>query len=54
MMVWHSLIIIAMIETFADKHPRTGQCFNQKISGYYTPGTFQQYVLGPGMIAGDL
>lgn len=24
-----------------------GQCFNQKISGYYTPGTFQQYVLGP-------
>lgn len=24
-----------------------GLCFNQKISGYYTPGTFQQYVLGP-------
>ncbi|OJJ81180.1 zinc-dependent alcohol dehydrogenase [Aspergillus glaucus CBS 516.65] len=24
-----------------------GQCFNQKISGYYTPGTFQQYTLGP-------
>lgn len=24
-----------------------GVCFNQKISGYYTPGTFQQYVLGP-------
>lgn len=24
-----------------------GQCFGQKISGYYTPGTFQQYVLGP-------
>jgi len=24
-----------------------GQCFNQKISGYYTPGTFQQYALGP-------
>ncbi|KAJ5605333.1 hypothetical protein N7510_010487 [Penicillium lagena] len=24
-----------------------GQCFNHKISGYYTPGTFQQYVLGP-------
>jgi len=24
-----------------------GICFNQKISGYYTPGTFQQYVLGP-------
>ncbi|KAJ4335445.1 hypothetical protein N0V87_006103 [Didymella glomerata] len=22
-------------------------CFNGKISGYYTPGTFQQYVLGP-------
>ncbi|KAF4769193.1 hypothetical protein N7455_008797 [Penicillium solitum] len=22
-------------------------CFNQKVSGYYTPGTFQQYVLGP-------
>lgn len=24
-----------------------GLCFNQKISGYYTPGTFQQYTLGP-------
>lgn len=24
-----------------------GVCFNQKISGYYTPGTFQQYVTGP-------
>ncbi|KAL9071429.1 MAG: hypothetical protein Q9157_005462 [Trypethelium eluteriae] len=24
-----------------------GVCLNQKISGYYTPGTFQQYVLGP-------
>ncbi|KAI1328902.1 alcohol dehydrogenase-like protein [Xylariaceae sp. FL0255] len=24
-----------------------GLCFNQKISGYYTPGTFQQYVVGP-------
>lgn len=24
-----------------------GLCFNQAISGYYTPGTFQQYVLGP-------
>ncbi|KAJ5496581.1 Polyketide synthase enoylreductase [Penicillium fimorum] len=24
-----------------------GLCFNQKISGYYTPGTFQQYALGP-------
>ncbi|KAI0912804.1 alcohol dehydrogenase-like protein [Ustulina deusta] len=24
-----------------------GLCFNQKISGYYTPGTFQEYVLGP-------
>ncbi|OBT70012.1 hypothetical protein VE03_00501 [Pseudogymnoascus sp. 23342-1-I1] len=24
-----------------------GVCFNQKISGYYTPGTFQQYVLAP-------
>jgi propanol-preferring alcohol dehydrogenase len=24
-----------------------GVCFNQNISGYYTPGTFQQYVLGP-------
>ncbi|KAF2498122.1 GroES-like protein [Lophium mytilinum] len=24
-----------------------GICFNQKISGYYTPGTFQQYVLAP-------
>ncbi|KAJ6145545.1 hypothetical protein N7470_009440 [Penicillium chermesinum] len=24
-----------------------GVCFNQKISGYYTPGTFQQYALGP-------
>ncbi|KAH7061544.1 chaperonin 10-like protein [Macrophomina phaseolina] len=24
-----------------------GQCKSQKISGYYTPGTFQQYVLAP-------
>ena len=24
-----------------------GVCFNQKISGYYHPGTFQQYVVGP-------
>ncbi|ORY11606.1 chaperonin 10-like protein [Clohesyomyces aquaticus] len=24
-----------------------GNCFNGKVSGYYTPGTFQQYVLGP-------
>ncbi|KAH6714915.1 chaperonin 10-like protein [Leptodontidium sp. MPI-SDFR-AT-0119] len=24
-----------------------GVCFNQKISGYYYPGTFQQYVVGP-------
>ena len=24
-----------------------GVCFNSKISGYYTPGTFQQYTLGP-------
>ncbi|KXT03405.1 hypothetical protein AC579_7271 [Pseudocercospora musae] len=24
-----------------------GVCFNQRVSGYYTPGTFQQYVLGP-------
>ncbi|KAK0653259.1 Alcohol dehydrogenase 2 [Lasiodiplodia hormozganensis] len=24
-----------------------GQCMNQKVSGYYTPGTFQQYVLAP-------
>ncbi|RHZ71008.1 hypothetical protein CDV55_106408 [Aspergillus turcosus] len=24
-----------------------GLCFQQKISGYYTPGTFQQYTLGP-------
>ncbi|KAK5120270.1 hypothetical protein LTR85_006476 [Meristemomyces frigidus] len=24
-----------------------GVCFNQKVSGYYTPGTFQQYVCGP-------
>jgi len=24
-----------------------GICFNQKVSGYYTPGTFQQYVLAP-------
>jgi len=24
-----------------------GVCFHQKISGYYTPGTFQQYVTGP-------
>ncbi|KAF5600626.1 ADH3-alcohol dehydrogenase III [Fusarium pseudoanthophilum] len=23
-----------------------GLCFNQQISGYFTPGTFQQYVLG--------
>jgi len=26
---------------------RDGLCFNQKISGYYHPGTFQQYVLAP-------
>ncbi|KAI9818231.1 MAG: hypothetical protein M1827_000856 [Pycnora praestabilis] len=24
-----------------------GVCFNQKVSGYYTPGTYQQYVVGP-------
>jgi len=24
-----------------------GICFNQKVSGYYTPGTFQQYVIAP-------
>ncbi|KAJ5558292.1 hypothetical protein N7535_008505 [Penicillium sp. DV-2018c] len=24
-----------------------GVCFNSKVSGYYTPGTFQQYALGP-------
>lgn len=24
-----------------------GLCFKQKVSGYYTPGTFQQYALGP-------
>lgn len=24
-----------------------GVCFNQKISGYYHPGTFQQYAVGP-------
>ncbi|SMR45161.1 unnamed protein product [Zymoseptoria tritici ST99CH_3D1] len=24
-----------------------GVCFNQKVSGYYTPGTFQQYTLAP-------
>ncbi|KAJ9303193.1 hypothetical protein DTO271G3_567 [Paecilomyces variotii] len=24
-----------------------GICLKQKVSGYYTPGTFQQYVLGP-------
>jgi len=24
-----------------------GLCFNQKISGYYYPGTFQQYAIGP-------
>ncbi|KAJ5342412.1 hypothetical protein N7541_011536 [Penicillium brevicompactum] len=24
-----------------------GICSNQKVSGYYTPGTFQQYTLGP-------
>lgn len=24
-----------------------GSCFQQSISGYYTPGTFQQYVTGP-------
>ncbi|KAM0709755.1 hypothetical protein Q7P35_003795 [Cladosporium inversicolor] len=34
-------------EPLFNKHPHAGQCFNQKISGYYTPGTFQQYVLGP-------
>ncbi|KAI9924091.1 hypothetical protein MW887_007331 [Aspergillus wentii] len=24
-----------------------GLCVNQRVSGYYTPGTFQQYTLGP-------
>ncbi|KAI1809766.1 alcohol dehydrogenase-like protein [Poronia punctata] len=24
-----------------------GVCVNQRVSGYYTPGTFQQYVVGP-------
>lgn len=24
-----------------------GLCFNQSISGYFTPGTFQQYITGP-------
>jgi len=24
-----------------------GVCFNQKVSGYYHPGTFQQYAIGP-------
>lgn len=24
-----------------------GICFNQKISGLYTPGTFQQYIVAP-------
>ena len=24
-----------------------GLCFSQRVSGYYTPGTFQQYTLGP-------
>jgi propanol-preferring alcohol dehydrogenase len=24
-----------------------GVCFNQQISGYFTPGTYQQYALGP-------
>lgn len=24
-----------------------GQCFGQKVSGYYTQGTFSQYTLGP-------
>lgn len=26
---------------------REGLCFNQKISGYHVPGTFQQYALAP-------
>ncbi|CAG8960003.1 hypothetical protein HYFRA_00013191 [Hymenoscyphus fraxineus] len=26
---------------------RDGVCFNQKISGYYYPGTFQQYAIAP-------
>ena len=24
-----------------------GVCFDQQISGYYTPGTYQQYAIGP-------
>lgn len=28
-----------------------GSCFNQKVSGYYTPGTFQQYALSPANYA---
>lgn len=36
-----------------DLHPvsclsgHDGACLNGQISGYYTPGTFQQYTLGP-------
>lgn len=36
-----SIDIVACLEG------RDGVCFNGQISGYYTPGTFQQYVLGP-------
>ncbi|KUL87247.1 hypothetical protein ZTR_03354 [Talaromyces verruculosus] len=28
-----------------------GTCLNQKVSGYYTPGTFQQYALSPANYA---
>lgn len=36
-----------MVEIAACLEGRDGVCFNGKVSGYYTPGTFQQYVLSP-------
>lgn len=41
----HSSILMCMTAACLEGHD--GVCFNGKISGYYTPGTFQQYVLAP-------
>lgn len=38
-------MLIHEIAACLDGHD--GVCFNGKISGYYTPGTFQQYVVSP-------
>lgn len=49
--VRHRSSLISPILTWYHSEPcqagSDGLCFNQKVSGYYTPGTFQQYTLGP-------